>query len=318
MQLSFIIPIYNVKDYIIECLKSVFTQIHDSNVEVILVNDGSTDNSMELVYSLLSKQTNEVFEKIKIINKENGGLSSARNSGLKVACGKFIYFLDSDDYISSDFLEKILPTIEETLDIIEFNASFFYSRNNNFYFNDRRNIYEEGLHIIESERMRAKFYGWQDWAVWYRVYNRNIWNNRVFPEGFLYEDIMTTPFIYQNVNKVYSLDATLIYYRNNPNSIMNKKSRESLPSINKAIQDLSNANQTSYIKIVKNRFFIASVRVLLENIGIYKTYCWMLENFSRLDEIELKITESKKIILINQFPLMIIPYFKLKSKRFFR
>lgn len=318
IKLSFIVPIYNVEDYIIECLASIFSQIYDNSVEIILVNDGCTDNSMKVVKDFLSEQPSILTRAVKTINQKNKGLSAARNSGLKIASGDFIYFLDSDDYISSNFLKEVLPIIKDSIDIIEFNSSFFYLKGDKFNFTYRKNVYEAGLHKIESEEMRAKLYGWQDWAVWYRVYNKEIWKDRLFPKGLLYEDVMTVPFIYQDAKSIYSLDSTLVYYRNNPNSIMNKKNKESLSSVNHAIQLLKNVDQSSYIKIVRNRFCIASVNVLLNNIGVYATYYWIQKNFNNLTKNELDIIESKRLILINRFPYMTIPYFKLKSKGFFK
>ena len=101
VQLSFIIPVYNVEAYLIECVESIISQIED-NCEVILVNDGSTDNSGKICdeYAL-----NYAF--INVIHKENGGLSSARNAGLKCAKGEYIAFIDSDDRIASNSVKQI-------------------------------------------------------------------------------------------------------------------------------------------------------------------------------------------------------------------
>lgn len=314
VKLSIIIPIYNVEKFVLECLESIFSQLSNKYVEIILVNDGSIDNSMKIVDSYLKEQSLDVIKKVKIINQENRGLSGARNSGIKIAQGDFLYFLDSDDYIATDFFDKILPILDDSIDIIEFNAKFFHLTHANKIFSDRKNIYKHGLHTINSEDMRAEFYGWQDWAVWYRIYNKKIWNNRVFPEGKLYEDAATIPFVYQGAKKIYSLDFTLIYYRNNPNSIMNNKNTKSLDSIDFIVKIFSSDCQTKYIRIVHNRFVIASIAILLKNIGILKTYFWMLKNFKKLDSEILKNIKSKKLVFINNWPLLLIPYFKLKSK----
>lgn len=317
MKLSLIVPMYNVESYIIECLESIFVQMNNNAVEIILVNDGSTDNTMKLVDSFLAKQSTNLVKRVEVINQENRGLSGARNSGLKMAKGDFIYFLDSDDYISYDFFDRVLPVLNNKLDIVEFNARFFYIKDNEKVFSDRKNIYEVGLHTVNDENMRAKFYGWQDWAVWYRVYNREIWKDRLFPEGWLYEDALTIPFIYQRVKNIYSLDYPLIYYRNNPNSIMNTKNSQSIPSIDYAIQKFSKQDQTPYIKVVSNRFIVASVGIIINNVGVYKTFFWILDNFEKLNKEDLKSIESVKLLLVNYFPFILIPYFKLKSKGFF-
>lgn len=106
--ISVIVPVYNVEKYITKCLESIVNQ-DCVDFELILVNDGSTDDSVGLADDYLKdKRINW-----KLINKENGGLASARNAGLKVAGGEYISFIDSDDYVSSDFLSVLLNAIRE-------------------------------------------------------------------------------------------------------------------------------------------------------------------------------------------------------------
>ena len=102
---SVIIPIYNVEKYINKTINSVINQTY-KNLEIILVNDGATDNSLEIC-----KKYNEIDSRIMIIEKENGGLSSARNAGLDVAKGEYISLIDGDDFIESHFIEYLLSLI---------------------------------------------------------------------------------------------------------------------------------------------------------------------------------------------------------------
>lgn len=107
-KVSIIIPIYNVEQYLAQCLDSVINQTY-KNIEIICVNDCSLDNSFRILdeYSKNDKR-------IKIINRENnGGLSAARNTGLDNASGKYIYFLDSDDWIDLDYIEKMLNAADK-------------------------------------------------------------------------------------------------------------------------------------------------------------------------------------------------------------
>jgi len=91
---SVVIPIYNVQDYLTKCLNSLYDQLNDT-IEVILVNDGSTDNSLEICRKYAEKYPNTI-----VIDKENGGLSDARNVGTEAASGEYIYYLDSDDWLA--------------------------------------------------------------------------------------------------------------------------------------------------------------------------------------------------------------------------
>lgn len=110
--ISVIVPIYNVEKYLLKCLKSISEQTY-KNLEVILVNDGSTDNS-----GIIAETFARGDERFIYISKENGGLSSARNEGIKRAKGEYIYFLDSDDWIKKDYLEFMIKEFDKETDIV--------------------------------------------------------------------------------------------------------------------------------------------------------------------------------------------------------
>ena len=103
---SVIIPIYNVEKYLSECIESVINQTY-SDLEIILVNDGSTDNCRDICERYKRKDS-----RIKLVHKNNGGLSSARNAGIDVANGDYYTFIDSDDYIMSDMIEQLVYAIQ--------------------------------------------------------------------------------------------------------------------------------------------------------------------------------------------------------------
>lgn len=109
-EISIIIPVYNVQKYIIECLDSLRAQ-SDGNYEAILVNDGSTDNSGQIIDDYIAKHKLSNF---RVINKENGGLSSARNAGLAAATGKWVLFFDSDDRLEPDCLQELLRVANQS------------------------------------------------------------------------------------------------------------------------------------------------------------------------------------------------------------
>ena len=108
MKVSIVIPVYNVEKYIRQCLESVINQTL-KDIEIIIVNDGTKDSSMKIAEEYLSDK------RIKIINKENGGLSSARNAGMRIAQGKYICFIDSDDFIEKNMMEELYIAIEKTI-----------------------------------------------------------------------------------------------------------------------------------------------------------------------------------------------------------
>lgn len=163
-KVSVIIPIYKVENYLEECLNSVVNQTLD-DIEIICVDDGSPDRSGDIAVEYAKKHHN-----IKVIRKENGGLSSARNAGLDVARGKYIYFIDSDDYIMKDALESLYNRAEkEELDIIYFNTRPFFenddvkSKNRNYIDYYKRKGDYSGVHTGQSMfalmRKENEFFG---------------------------------------------------------------------------------------------------------------------------------------------------------------
>ena len=106
---SIIIPVYNAEKYLLRCVKSILVQTYP-NFELLLINDGSTDGSKELCDSLLLKDN-----RIKVFHKQNGGASSARNYGLDKAIGKYVCFVDADDWVDADYIETLLPVNGEEL-----------------------------------------------------------------------------------------------------------------------------------------------------------------------------------------------------------
>ncbi|MDO5555812.1 MAG: glycosyltransferase [Clostridia bacterium] len=114
-KISAIVPVYNTEKYLTKCLNSIINQTYQ-DFEIIIVNDGSTDNSEKIILEFKNKYP----EKIKYLKKENGGLSNARNFGVEHAKGDYLSFIDSDDYIDINLFEKLIPYIDQSIDLIKF------------------------------------------------------------------------------------------------------------------------------------------------------------------------------------------------------
>ena len=192
---SVIIPIYMVEEYLRECLDSAVNQTL-KNIEIICVDDGSPDHSVDIVNEYAAK-----YDNIVLVRKENGGLSSARNAGLDVATGRYVYFLDSDDYIETDMFETLCRKAdEEDLDIVYFNAMPFFDsaqikRSNQNYvdYYTRRHDYP-GVHTGQSmfAAMRKNYEFLP--AVWSQIFRRSMLedNHIRFYHGILHEDNLFT------------------------------------------------------------------------------------------------------------------------------
>ncbi len=193
---SVVIPVYNVEPYIDKCLNSVFGQ-NQQEIEIIIVDDGSTDGSMDLVREYMKEKHN-----IKIIQQENRGLGAARNTGLKNAIGKYIYFLDSDDLISPDTLETCFQCAEkDNLQVVFFDAFPFLDGQDNGG-GIQKNLYDRRRIILNHNEVYTGSSFFQQYVskkgflvpVWLQYVNRDflIKNNIVFQEGILHEDIAYT------------------------------------------------------------------------------------------------------------------------------
>lgn len=221
-KISVIIPVYNVEDYIGQCLDSVINQTFE-NIEIICVNDGSTDNSLEIL-----NRYAEYDKRIIIINQENKGLSNARNVGIKLAIGKYIYFLDSDDFIDINAFEKLYYIAElDKLDFVSFNYEVVCDDNslNDIYLHKKkreRNIMFDdiysGFDMFEKLVLSNNYQS----QVWLLFINRDFFvkTNIMFKEGILHEDNLFTFTLILSSNKVRQVSDKFYKRRVRLNSIM--------------------------------------------------------------------------------------------------
>ena len=202
MKVSIIVPVYNVESYLKRCLESIINQTY-KNIEIILIDDGSTDNS-----SSICDNYQEIDKRIKVIHQKNMGLSSARNKGLEIATGDYIWFIDSDDYIELNSLEVIIPYLKK-YDIVVFNYNEIINKKitkiKSFYnYND-----------IETKYLLSHCNAWN------KIYKRELFNNNLFPEKHIYEDLYLIPTLILKTNKIVFLDKYLYNYVQRNNSLKN-------------------------------------------------------------------------------------------------
>ncbi|WP_336241256.1 glycosyltransferase [Citrobacter freundii] len=225
--LSVIIPCYNCQDYIYQCLQSVSSQIDDS-VEIIVINDGSTDNSLKEIEFFISKNKNKP---IKLITQENQGVSAARNTGIDVCSGRYLAFLDGDDLWDSSFWEKIRPALNlNDVDLIEFNADRFYDDNKDKITTVEIVSTNETITTDSIINLRETFLK-NEWFPWARVYKRFLFDTLRFPVGRHYEDIALIPKTYLLSKKIKRMTDSLVLYRVRKNSITNAPRKEDVDDI---------------------------------------------------------------------------------------
>ena len=209
IKVSIIVPVYNVEDYVEKCLQSLVNQTLEG-IEIIVVNDGSTDNSKEVIQKFIKEN---ISSNIIYVEKENGGLSDARNYGMKYAKGEYITFLDSDDYVENTMYEKLYnKAISENADYVE--CDFYW-----VYPNKKKE--DKGFRYTNKKEMfvHARV------VAWNKLIKRDVIKEK-FPYGMHYEDVEFFYKLLPNITKFAFVEEPLIYYIQRENSLVNKQGIE--------------------------------------------------------------------------------------------
>lgn len=211
---SIVIPVYNVKQYLNKCIESVINQSY-TNIQIILVDDGSTDGSAELC-DIQSK----LDSRIEVIHKPNGGLSDARNAGIDRSKGDWICFIDSDDFVSTDYVGRMLDVA------IQNNAEIAIC--------DPVHVFESGDAVFTKEK-KTKVYANTDaikemwyqrsflFSAWAKIYRRDLFNKNRFTKGIIYEDVDIMHEVFILASKIVYIDAKLYAYVHREGSITTQK-----------------------------------------------------------------------------------------------
>ena len=208
---SIIIPVYNVEKYLDKCITSVVNQTYQK-LEIILIDDGSPDNCPALCDQWQAKDN-----RIKVIHQQNGGLSVARNEGLKLATGEFIGFVDSDDWIESEMYETLLTVLLETdadIAVCKFQSETERSKVTRIKQSSSvRKQYssEEALSMLLQGHIAS--------AVWNKIYRRGILSNISFPNSKICEDHLWTPMVIGNARLIVCVNHSFYHYIQRPDSL---------------------------------------------------------------------------------------------------
>ena len=214
MKFSIIIPVYNVEPYLRDCLDSVLDQTF-SDWEAVCVNDGSTDHSVVILEEYTSKDS-----RFKIIDQPNGGLSAARNTGLEVAKGEYVLFLDSDDWLEPKALEAITESLTNE-DMLCFGGRRYFEEEKRYHEADQLKVktYETGMEYYNENALLSRDFAFE--CVVLRCYRRSfLMEKRLwFKEGIFHEDDLYTPIVCYYAQRVRQIQTCLYDYRIRANSI---------------------------------------------------------------------------------------------------
>ncbi|CUP97411.1 glycosyltransferase family 2 protein [Clostridium baratii] len=314
--ISVIIPVYNVEKYLEKCINSVLNQTY-KDLEIILVDDGSTDNSGKICdkYKLLDSR-------IKVIHKENGGLSDARNHGLDIASGEYIAFLDSDDWIDKN-LYYILYKLskDHNTDITVCNFKKVYTEDEKLNLKSNNLITYTSLEALEA--LYNKNYI-QMIVAWNKLYKRSLFKENKYPCGKIHEDEFLTPVLLNESKKIVYIDTELIYYRQRSESIMNSsfnvKRLDLLDALEFRINYYKNNNLFELYDKEKKRlansiiyfYYLVKKSDLQNKKNIIKK---LREKFEKIDlDYNKSIKHSIKIYLFKYSPYVYVNVIDLKTK----
>lgn len=206
MDVSIIIPVYNVEKYIEQCLESVINQKTKYSYEIICINDGSTDGT--------SKILEKYKDNLKIINTSNNGPGAARNLGIKNSTGKYLMFVDGDDYVVENFVEKMLDTLKkEEADVVICNFCRFTNKTEIEKVN--KGQYKVYYKSSINEVLLMEFHSCN------KIFKRELIEKNKYPEDIYFEDVVAISKAIIDANKIVKIEDYLYYYRRTINSITN-------------------------------------------------------------------------------------------------
>lgn len=284
-KISVIIPVYNVEKYLSQCLENIIHQTY-TNLEIICINDGSADNSKNIL-----KDYAKIDKRIRIIEKENGGISSARNVGIKEATGDYIHFIDSDDYIPLNYYEKMIKASDNT------NADIVCS---GFYFEECKemSVYYKDTFILTNlyDKLYKTFINYFNYVWRYLIKTSFIKeNNFYFINGKVYEDIGYTLELLIKANKVVIVPKVQYFYRYRKDSIVHNKKynndlTEAFLRYNKVLEkyDIKLLNLVLSIKYYK---LFSKFTILKKFIYLNKTK-YILLGFIQWKVVHAKLTNK--------------------------
>lgn len=281
MEFSIIVPVYNVEKYLIECVDSLLSQTF-KDFELILVDDGATDNSGAICDEFVKKDA-----RVKVIHKENGGLSDARNKGFSVAQGKYVIFIDSDDYISTnEFLEKIYQKTQKGIDIICYKFKKYFEDTKtfskcSFEIPEMQNCYDFANNINKLVENDA-FYC----SVWTKAVKTSILrdNEICFEKGLLGEDQEWYYHVLLKAKSIDGINEDFLIYRQRANSITTSWKMKNLT-------DCIYVVEKSYKQISESQIDLTLKTALYNSLA--KLYCNLLIAYVGFNQKEKKSKYKK-------------------------
>ena len=285
--ISIIVPIYNVEKYLEECIESLILQDYE-NTEIILVDDGSQDKSSTICDEYSKKHSN-----IKTYHKENGGLSDARNYGIKKSNGQYICFVDSDDFVKPDYISSMYNNLKKhNVQISACGYSHYYSDkkivNRNF-----QNI--ERKYDKDDAQIYLNLIGYFNVAAWNKLYNKNLFDDIEFPKGKKSEDMFIMYKLIEKSGNIYYSSEEKYLYRQREGSITknNTINTDCIEASKQVYTYFKNKNRKKVLPY-------AAQLIAFSTIGVYNAILCRNGNKTEMKELRKTVIEIKKDLTYNK------------------
>lgn len=297
--ISVIVPIYKVEEYLHRCVDSIVNQSY-TNLEIILVDDGSPDRCGEICDEYVQKD-----ERVKVIHKENGGLSDARNVAIESAQGEFLTFIDSDDYVDMHYIEymyRVMANCQVDCVLCDF-QKFSHTKilNKDVDFCEYQIL--PSMVALEMILYQNKL----DPAAWAKLYKRQVFNNLRYPKGMLYEDLALIYDIMRNCSSIAFLPLQLYFYYQRPNSILGRfcANRLDVLDIVDEIVNRCEKEQPFLLPAAKSRKLSANFNMFLlmpqtKEYELQRDRCW-----NNIKKLRMEMLFSMKIRLKNRVGILL-------------
>lgn len=318
-KISIVVPVYNVENYLRKCLDSILNQTY-KNIEIILIDDGSKDSSGNICdeYALKS-------EKIKVIHKENAGLSATRNLGIEVSTGDYIAFIDSDDYITEDYCEMLYNTLKETnadiacgaYKVVRTDESVIIDSSVDSGLSQNEVVEYEGIEIMREFLCQKTFKNF----VWNKLFKKSVVCS--FQVGINYEDIVFGFNVLSTINKVTYINRNCYFYLKRNSSITATMTEKNLQDFGKAIYDRYDLISSKYPELSSYNMyaFLESSLALSIKYVISKRMFKEVEKYVfKFITIILEYTASNEkefFVLLNDYQKLCIYLMRYNTELYF-
>lgn len=294
--LSLIIPVYNVEAYIEECINSIILQL-DNRIEVIIVNDGTPDNSMKIIEHCLEGLPKKLQDCFIILNQENQGQSCARNTALDIAKGEYIGFIDSDDFVDKNYVIKLFNIINGSQpDIISIKGKRFIDIANDQKSNFEMQLLDKvGLHELNFN-LKTKIFNRHHWFIWSYIIKKSLIKDNAFIPKIYFEDAIFVSSLIIRAKNIYFYNEFLYYYRINCNgsllSISSANIQKNMDSYNFVINYFYNKIKSNSLYSVS---YIISLQSYLSYLRDKRNISYIIMEYYKFKDFD-KCVDKKTII----------------------